>query len=295
MTIPGSLSSPLLASATGAAPGAFEVSKSIRFNSSDSSFLNRTPSSASNRRTWTWSGWVKRSVLGSQKLFVAGASGTEGGIQFHSGTDNTGIRVGDYNGSHLIRLDTSQLFRDVSAWYHIVLAYDTTQSTAANRVKLYINGSQVTDFATATYPSQNYEGYVNNNIAHTIGAISNPSGFFNGYLAEITFVDGSALDPTSFGSFDANGVWQAKDTSGLSFGTNGFRLQFADNSGATATTLGKDTSGNSNNWTPNNLSISGGPLNKTRGHNYDDTVATYTDLGTVSQATPGSTPTGNSA
>ncbi len=294
MSIPGA-ASPLFLAATAAGPaGDFEISRSLRFSSGDSAYLSRTPSSAGNRKTWTWSGWVKRSALGSQKLFVAGASGTEGGIQFYSGTDNTGIEVYDYSSSYITQLDTSQLFRDVSAWYHIVLAYDTTQSTAANRVKLYINGLQVTDFATETYPSQNYEGHVNNNIAHTIGAISNPSGFLNGYLAEVNFIDGSALDATSFGAFDDNGVWQAIDTSGLTFGTNGFRLKFADNSGATATTLGKDTSGNSNNWTPSNLSVSGGPLNKTRGHNYDDTAATYTDLGTVSQATPGSAPTGNS-
>jgi len=118
----------------GGGGGGAAISRSLRFNASDSAYLNRT-FSAGNRKTWTWSGWVKRSVLGSQKLFIAGASGTEGGIQFYSGTDNNGIEVYDYSSSYTTQLDTSQLFRDVSAWYHIVLAYDTTQSTAANRVK----------------------------------------------------------------------------------------------------------------------------------------------------------------
>jgi hypothetical protein len=202
------------ASGQGGAGGGYEIERSLRFNSADSAYLNRTPSSAGNRRTWTWSGWVKRSTLGGQKLFIAGASGTEGGIQFYSGTDNNGIEVYDYSGSYTTQLDTSQLFRDVSAWYHIVLAYDTTQSTAANRVKLYINGLQVDDFATETYPSQNYEGHVNNNIAHTIGAISNPSSFFNGYLADVHFIDGQALAATDFGETDDNGVWQPKKFNG---------------------------------------------------------------------------------
>jgi len=250
MSIPGA-ASPLFLATTGAAD-AFEISRSLRFSSGDSSFLNRTPSSAGNRKTWTWSGWVKRSVLGSQKLFIAGASGTEGGIQFHSGTDNTSIRFYDYqSGAHTIQLDTTQLFRDVAGWYHIVGAIDTTQATASDRAKLYINGVQVTSFATATYPSQNLDTLVNNNIAHYLGWVSSEGSYFNGYLAEVNFIDGQALDSSSFGEFDANGVWQAKDTAGLTFGTNGFRLKFADNSSSAA--LGTDSSSNSNTWTVNNI------------------------------------------
>ena len=211
------ISNPLLLKKKAAAGGggggdsAYQIEKSLRFNSADSSYLSRTPSAEGNRRTWTWSGWVKRSVLGSKKLFTAGPSGTEGGVQFHGGTDNTGIRVGDYNGSHQIRLDTSQVFRDASAWYHIVVVYDTTNSTAAERTKLYINGERVTSFSTATYPSQNYEGYINDNIAHALGAISNPQGYFDGYLADVHFIDGLALSPAAFGEFDSNtGVWNPK-------------------------------------------------------------------------------------
>ena len=108
---------------------------------------------------------------------------------------------------------------------------------------MYVNG--VLQDRASTNPSQNYDTAVNNNVEHHIGryAGSGSSTYFNGYLAEINFIDGTALDPTSFGQADDNGVWQAKDTAGLTFGTNGFRLKFADNSGATATTLGKDTSG----------------------------------------------------
>jgi hypothetical protein len=261
MSIPGSVN-PLFLGAAGQATGGgeYQIERSVRFNSPDSAYLSRTPGSASNRKTWTWAGWVKRSGLGSnQKLFIAGTSGNEGGIQFYSGTGNDAIELYDYGGAYSTQLDTSQLFRDASAWYHILVAYDTTQATASNRVKLFINGSQVTAFATATYPSQNYDGFINNNISHAIGAISGPSGFYNGYLADIHFIDGQALDPSSFGEFDTNGVWQPLSEVNVNHGVNGFHLLFSDNS--TAAALGTDTSGNSNTWTVNNISVTAGAGN----------------------------------
>jgi hypothetical protein len=152
----------------------------------------------------------------------------------------------------------TMVFRDLSAWYHLCVAIDTTQATASNRVKFYVNGTQVTAFSTASYPSQNADTNVNRASEHVIGQIAS-GGYFSGYLADIYFIDGQALDPTSFTETDATtGQLIPKAYTG-SYGTNGFHLEFADNSSNTATTLGKDTSGNSpaNNWTPNNLSVTG--------------------------------------
>lgn len=155
-------------------------------------------------------------------------------------------------------LVTSQVFRDPSAWYHVVLAVDTTQATAANRAKLYINGSQVTAFSTATYMAQNATSDFNNNVLHNIASFNNATEFFDGYLTEINFIDGQALTPTSFGEFDSfTGVWKPKKYLGT-YGTNGFYLNFSDNSAATAAAIGKDSSGSGNNWTPNNISVTQG-------------------------------------
>ena len=244
------------AAGSGGADAGYKIDRSLRFNSADSAYLNRTPSSAGNRRKWTWSGWVKRSALGSQKLFIAGSSGTEGGIQFHSGASNMAIRFYDYqSGAHTIQLDTNALFRDPSAWMHIVGAIDTTQATASDRAKLYINGEQVTSFATATYPTQNLDTLVNNNTAHYLGWVSPSGNHFDGYLAEVNFIDGQALAPTDFGEFDADtGVWNPIKYTGT-YGTNGFHLDFSDNSSNAA--LGTDSSGNNNTWTVNNLIAQG--------------------------------------
>ena len=250
MSIPGA-ASPLFLATTAGAADAFEISRSLRFNSADTPYLNRTPSSASNRKTWTWSAWVKKARVGEEgNLFTVGASSTEAKFRFNS---NDTLEVSDGGGG---QLTTAAVFRDTSAWYHIVVLLDNTQATAANRFKLYINGSEAV--VTGSPSSQNTDGDFNKAVAHYIGRqVHNTANLFNGYLAEINFIDGSALDPTSFAQADSDGVWKPKDTAGLTFGTNGFRLQFADNSGTTATTLGKDTSGNSNNFTPSNLFVSG--------------------------------------
>jgi hypothetical protein len=147
------------------------------------------------------------------------------------------------------QLRTNQLFRDPSAWLHIVVAYDSTQGTASNRIKAYANGSQITSFSTETYPDQNHEPLFNSNIAHEIGR-NLDSKYFDGYMAEFVFIDGSALAPTDFGEFDSDTptIWRPIDVSDLTFGNNGFYLDF-ENSGS----LGADVSGNSNNFTVNNL------------------------------------------
>lgn len=225
------------------APAPFSTN-SLRFDSGSSDYLVRTPSSDGSRRTWTWSAWVKRSTISAyQYLFINDTTAVNGNVSIRfENTDKLGIYLGQTTGQELF---TDMLFRDVSAWYHIVLAVDTTQSTADDRRKLYVNGSAVT-FSSSGTLSQNADLNINttSDPAH-IGGIS--SYYFDGYMSEVILVDGQQLDPTSFGVSDANGVWTPIKYTGT-FGTNGFQLQFG-NSAA----LGTDSSINGNDFTVNNL------------------------------------------
>ena len=227
------------------ATGGYEVANSLRFNSGSTDSLSRTPSSASNRRTFTISMWFKRSSLTSDNGYSALFAASSGDSGIFLNNDGT---LEWYEASG--QLDTSRVFRDVSAWYHVVVAYDTTQGTASNRVKLYINGVQETTFDTETYPNQNAEGLINNTGKHAIGVRATSTNMaYGGYMAEVVLIDGQQLAPTSFGEFDEDsGIWKPIDVSGLTFGTNGFYLDFK-NSGS----LGADVSGNGNNFTVNNL------------------------------------------
>ena len=244
----------------------YQISKSLRFNSADSAYLSRTPASASNRKTWTWSGWVKRGTLGGNNVFMGNtdASGYNG-LYFQFDTNNN-ITIGDYGvGSYVWVLTTSQVFRDTSSWYHIVATFDSTQVTLSDRVSVYINGTKITAFSTATYPSpKDLDGRINSTQLTSIGRLGSYNGFyFDGYLAEVNFIDGQALTPTSFGTRDINTyLWKPKAYTGT-YGTNGFYLNFSDSSNTTAITLGKDQAG-SNNWTPSGtpgFSVSAGPGN----------------------------------
>ena len=223
----------------------YNVDNSLRFNSGSTDSLSRTPSSASNRRTFTISMWFKRSSLTSDNGYSALFTASSGDSGIFLNNDGT---LEWYEASG--QLDTSRVFRDVSAWYHVVVAFDTTQGTASNRVKLYINGVQETAFDTETYPNENAEGLINNTGKHAIGVRATSTNMaYGGYMAEVVLIDGTALDPTSFGEFDSDsGIWKPKDVSGLTFGTNGFYLDF-ESSGS----LGADVSGNGNNFTVNNL------------------------------------------
>jgi len=247
------------ASKTASVSGGYQISRSLRFNSADSAYLNRTPATTTNRRTWTWSAWVKRSALGAvQELFDGYWANTDNGYFWVGFTSADAFEVQLYNST--LRT-TTQVFRDPSAWYHLVLAIDTTQATAANRVKVYLNGSEITTFSTNNAPTQNLDTAVNYNGAHYIGTFSGSSNLFNGYMTEINLIDGTQLTPSSFGETNAQtGVWQPKAYSG-SYGTNGFYLNFSDNSNTTAATLGKDYSGNGNNWTPNGFLVTAGAGN----------------------------------
>jgi hypothetical protein len=249
----------------------YKIQRSLRFNSADSAYLNRTPASAGNRKTWTWSGWVKRGALtGDNRLFGAGTSNSDRAL---IAIEDYLSVVGTNSGSNVLILNTTPLYRDPSAWYHMVIAIDTTQATSSNRAKIYVNGAEVTSFVAATYPSQNTDLQVNSTNPHVIGTRGTyqVDSNFDGYMTEINFIDGSALDPTSFGEFNTDtGVWQPKAYTG-SYGTNGFYLNFSDNS--TTDALGTDFSGNDNTWDDNNFSVTAGAGN-------DSLVDTPTPYGT---------------
>ena len=208
-----------------------------------STYLTRTPSSASNRKTWTWSGWVKRSSLGAiQGLFSVDTGAAESTLGFLANDTLRFYQIGQING-----LVTNQVFRDVGAWYHIVLTSDTTQSTASSRTKLYINGEQVTSFSSAEYLNQNADTEFNTTNPHEIGFYSNQTGgagYFDGYMAHVHFTDGTAYAASTFGSTATNGQWVPNQTPSVTYGTNGFFLNFKN-----ASDLGEDFSGNNNDYT----------------------------------------------
>lgn len=247
-----------------ASTGGYQISRSLRFNSADSAYLNRTPASAGNRRTWTFSTWVKRSQLSSGNAMLATVSGSAFNYFSFGTSSGDWLTFAYFDGaSDVFGVNTSStsVFRDVSAWYHIVLYVDTTQATAANRVKIYVNNVEQT--LGGTYPTQNYDTPINNTISNLIGGATGSYTAYlsDQYMTEVNFIDGQALTPSSFGETNAQtGVWGPKAYSG-SYGTNGFYLNFSDNSNTTAATLGKDYSGNGNNWTPNNFSVTAGAGN----------------------------------
>ena len=234
------------------ASGDYEVSNSLRFNDGDTAKLARTPSSAGNKKTWTWSGWVKRSILGAiQGLFVVDTGTAESALGFLANDTLRFYQNGQSNG-----LVTNAVFRDPAAWYHIVLISDTTQSTESSRTKLYINGEQVTSFSAAEYLSQNADTEFNTTNPHEIGFYSNQTGgagHFDGYMAEVHLIDGTAKAQTDFGEFDDNGVWIPKKYTG-SYGTNGFFLEFKQTgTSQNSSGIGADTSGNDNHFAVTNL------------------------------------------
>tara|TARA_R100000951_G_scaffold32858_1_gene27945 strand:- start:1213 stop:3603 length:2391 start_codon:yes stop_codon:yes gene_type:complete len=219
------------------------IDQSLRFEDGDSPRLTRTPSSASNRKTWTWSAWIKRgNISTAQFLFQAydGASSRRSGIKFNS-NNTIAFDQGGSASSGLI--DTVAVYRDVSSFYHIVVVADYSNGTAGNRAKIYING--VLQTVTTSDDFENADGLINSTNEHSISFTS--SSFFDGYMAEVNFIDGSALGPDSFGE-TKDGIWVPKDVSGLTYGTNGFHLDFADNS-----TIGNDVSGNDNDFAVSGL------------------------------------------
>ena len=227
-----------------------EIDRSLRFNDGDSAYLNRTFGSAGNRKTYTISAWVKISHLGTTRPIFSRYTGNSdsGFLGLYVNTDDFIY----FTGWSTVYLKSSRIYRDPTAWSHIVLAVDTTQSTSTDRIKLYFNG-ELQSTATYNAPSQNADLVINEAVEHRIGNYQNV--YFDGYMAEVNFVDGLQLAPSSFGKTDVEtNQWIPQKYVGA-YGTNGFRITYGDNSGTTATTLGKDESGNGNNFTPNNFSV----------------------------------------
>tara|TARA_R110000772_G_scaffold79136_1_gene169428 strand:- start:38 stop:2473 length:2436 start_codon:yes stop_codon:yes gene_type:complete len=225
------------------------INQSLRFEDGDSPKLSKTYGSAGNRRLFTLSGWFKRGELGATNTFYG--AGSDGSNYFKAGffnDDTLYIEVAS-SGTNTLLLVTTQVFRDVSAWYHIQYVIDTAQSTDTNRIKIYVNGSQITSFSTATYYDQNDDfEFWTTDIEHQIGQATAASvAGYDGYIAELCYLDGTAALPASFGE-TKDGIWVPKNVSGLTFGTNGFHLDFANSSA-----IGNDVSGKDNDYT-----VSGG-------------------------------------
>jgi len=211
MSIPANVN-PLLLAADAAAAGGLQVSRSLRFNSADSAYLSRTPASAGNRRTWTWSGWVKRSVFGSdQMIFTSRPTASPYALFYFTSSDY--LQFSDDSFGYI---RTASVFRDPSAWYHILLTVDTTGATAADYLKIYVNNVRQA-IGASSLPALNSQGQINTATAHSIGSPQPYANneYFNGYLANIHHIDGQALTPASFAETDATtGQWIPKAYSG---------------------------------------------------------------------------------
>jgi hypothetical protein len=227
--------------------GGYAIDNSLRFNDNDSARLTRTPSANGNQQTFTTSFWVKKGNISDCTIFSFGTGTTynigvvEFGSEFFLATTQVGV-------TQVWSGKSEGKYRDVSAWYHVVIAIDTTQATSSNRVKAYINGNFVSNQGGFTYPSQNYNAIQNPQTTWAVGSRYDGNNPADMYLAEIHHIDGQQLDASSFGEFDEDsGIWKPIEYTGT-YGTNGFYLDF-ENSGS----LGADQSGNGNNFTPTNL------------------------------------------
>ena len=234
-----------VASAT--ADAGYTVANSCRFDRGSSAYMHKTPGGAGSLTTWTISAWVKRANEHGTNSYILDC-GAGNGTSLYFGP--AAIEFWDYQASaYTGRLTTNAVYRDHSAWYHVVAVWDTTNGTAGDRMKLYVNGTEVTSFATDTNPSSSQASILSSTTQITIGS-QGTSIYANLYMAEVCFIDGQALTPSSFGEFneDSPQIWQPKDVSGLTFGNNGFYLDFEDSGD-----LGDDESGNTNDWTETNV------------------------------------------
>lgn len=230
---------------------ALSDTQSLRFNDGDASYMTRTPAGAGDQRTLTWSGWVKRGVSGgTQTLFGAGGAnfttmevrGDEITVRRYSG------------GAYVWQIYSTPTFYDPSTWIHVVIAVDTTETVSTDRVKAWVNNERITDWSTASFPALNDTTNLNSAVAHYIGRYPFAAQYSDKYLSDVYLIDGQALDPSYFAGNDIHGNWKPRNYSG-SYGTNGFHLNFGDRS-----SLGSDSSGNSNNWTLVNLDATDGVI-----------------------------------
>ena len=247
----------------------YDIDNSLRFNGvindGDDPILTYTPagtSSDASKRKYTFSFWVKRGELTNEQGIINWGKQTGGDdFQLFFDSDDT-LRIFDYgddfggiSGMNYDKI-TSRLFRDPSAWYHIILIVDTTDGTAGDRVKLYINGVRETSFGTSVDPDQNYAGFVGSADACDIGCCEDNIGkHLEGYISEFHYIDGTAKAHTDFGEFDEDsGIWKPKEYTGGSYGTNGFFMEFKQSgTGTDSSGMGADTSGNDNHLAVTNL------------------------------------------
>ena len=220
---------------------AYEVANSCRFDDGSSAYMHKTPGSAGDQQKFTFSFWIKRCGITTGTAMTIFDTEADDDNQFKirfndNGTLTVESKVSDHNDS----LITNDLYRDPSAWMNFVIAFDTTQGTDTNRVKIYVNGTQITAFGTSNYPAQNLNTLVNAANKLYVGTSAQTDAYCDMYVAEICLVDGSQLAATSFGEFDEDSprIWKPKDVSGLTFGTNGFYLDFEDSAN-----LGNDANG----------------------------------------------------
>ena len=216
-------------------------------------YLTRTPSSEGNKKKWTWSAWIKRSKLGSEEFVFYSRASADNDTRFYFASDTFRFQNTVSNTTN-VRLFTNRVFRDTSAWYHIVISYDSTVSTPdTNSIQMYVNGVKETSFSATIYPSQNQDTFVNDDALHTIGRRSDgASNYFDGQMSHVHLIDGTAYDASAFGSTDATtGEWKINTSPSVTYGTNGFFI-LKDGNSVT------DQSGEGNNFT-----VGGGTLTKT--------------------------------
>ena len=243
-------------------PEGYQISRSVRLRSSASAYLSRTFGTPTNNKIWTYSVWMKRGSLSANRTIM---SSNVDGAEYWDMRFNTSDQIFIQNrvgSSNLLFANTTAVYRDPSAWYHIVFVFDSDNATPANRNLLYVNNVNVS--LSANSGSGNASAWNTSGVQHNIGVsrtLTTGGGIwaeFDGYETEVNFIDGQALTPSDFGETNpVTGVWQPKKYAGT-YGTNGFYLNFSDNSAATAAAIGADYSGNGNNWTPNNISVTAG-------------------------------------
>jgi len=235
--------------------GGYQVDNSCRFNVGSSDYLNRTQGTATSAKIFTLSMWVKISTLGEAVFFSSYYNSTNR-FQIYFNANGTLTILNKSSGSTNINVQTNRVFRDLSAWYNLIVAIDTTQGTDTNRVKLYVNGVQETSFSTATYPSENDNISISgSNYILNLGRYGGTGSHFGGYMSEVVFVDGTAQANTDLGEFDEDSsIWKPIDVSGLTFGNNGFYQEYKQSgTGTDSSGMGADTSGNDNHFAVNNL------------------------------------------
>ena len=206
----------------------FDVANSVRFNSADSASMEKNAGTPTDNNKWTFSAWVKRSKLGSLQEILYGDDGSTTNyctIRFNDTSDTLTFK--NRPGSTTSTLTTNAVFRDVAAWYHLVVVLDTSNGTAANRDIIYINGVRETSYSTESHSGDGDACYINFDGDPIKISKGRTGSFFDGYMSEVYFIDGQALAADSFGEFDEDsGIWKPIDASGLTFGNNGFYLDF---------------------------------------------------------------------